>query len=1087
MKYEIMKCVDLYLVKKLKQVKILPFQSNDVYLIKLSSLDSFIKSYSKRISLFTRLYDTVHRLQWGTGPEETNILRKNGTTWEKAKAKKRTLTASDKKYVASLQGWQCAWCGNMLPARFEVDHIVQHAEGGTDDPENLQALCPNCHADKTEMDRQVDRMTKKMELSQEENEMRWGSKLDDVESQYNSPDDSMSLMDSVKNKKRKYPDSMDHFGRNGLVAQRGGRNSIGRGVLGRGNTGRVGGFGRGMDNRHTIRSTTPSSSITNFDHKNASKFLSQFQSQRLKSPEKDSESQEVIDQLVTTNSQHVNKNNDDDNIDIVDIGDNDNDYVNGTDNVINNVSKKHGILHGDIDIDDDMRMITEITKKYSKMEEDEERIRRYTFNSSMDESPPLPFGDDNNKRTRTELDKLSIDLENLNKDDNVVELGDDYDSWYADLNDENDVVLEDNDNHFMSTKNYTTSSTSDVLNNISTPKSTTTAKNAANSSITSSTTSSTTVSPKTSPTNSTSSTSKLKPKSTPTPSPSPSPFSTPSSTTPTTTSISNMEPVSDKPSDEHRKQTTNPKMFVFKKPITKSRSPGKSSITKSKSLQGNSSSSSSSSSSSWSPSSSTRNTILLLRKMQTKSIATVLHWLTQNSPVSPIVKPFNLKDFATVHFQKNLEDIYKKYVSKIPKNNTQDIRMSIDQDTSQQQDHDDGDGDNDDDAQDTVLTPNIMIESFNTMIDTVKDCINNSKHRKIDFPAPQFVHKNSRYRLPPFFWNSEKYIKKLESLLNDLKLPPLSLSSTTTPTTTTTTTEHKTSRLSLTSKIIGYIHQLNHGDNDDKSYYQLVTLRSKIQSILSENYPIDPPTTMTDNNNSLFFSPLAKKEITKESNMWFRIFEEICLYRLNSIENIKKKYNFTNKNTLEEEEVDEEVDEEEYEDEDGVKIGLLLTEGDGEDGLMEKEIHKQHYLNQSLFVTTTASTPRVESDYTRRAKKRRRLSYLSHEDIHQDDNNIMNNNNYNQKQTVFNTNNAFDGILDITINEDFMPVETEGISHTDEIEKNNNNNNNNDQYLQANKINNNNNRAKLISDILRQMKEEKSSIEKKGIDYQYVL
>ena len=31
----------------------------------------------------------------------------------------------------------------------ELDHIVPYANGGTDDYDNLQAICHDCHADKT--------------------------------------------------------------------------------------------------------------------------------------------------------------------------------------------------------------------------------------------------------------------------------------------------------------------------------------------------------------------------------------------------------------------------------------------------------------------------------------------------------------------------------------------------------------------------------------------------------------------------------------------------------------------------------------------------------------------------------------------------------------------------------------------------------------------------------------------------------------------------------------------------------------------------------------------------------------------------
>lgn len=40
-------------------------------------------------------------------------------------------------------------CENILPAAYEVDHAVPLFCGGTDSPDNLQALCNNCHAEKS--------------------------------------------------------------------------------------------------------------------------------------------------------------------------------------------------------------------------------------------------------------------------------------------------------------------------------------------------------------------------------------------------------------------------------------------------------------------------------------------------------------------------------------------------------------------------------------------------------------------------------------------------------------------------------------------------------------------------------------------------------------------------------------------------------------------------------------------------------------------------------------------------------------------------------------------------------------------------
>lgn len=38
---------------------------------------------------------------------------------------------------------------NGLTRADEVDHIVPKAQGGTDSPDNLQAICRTCHAEKT--------------------------------------------------------------------------------------------------------------------------------------------------------------------------------------------------------------------------------------------------------------------------------------------------------------------------------------------------------------------------------------------------------------------------------------------------------------------------------------------------------------------------------------------------------------------------------------------------------------------------------------------------------------------------------------------------------------------------------------------------------------------------------------------------------------------------------------------------------------------------------------------------------------------------------------------------------------------------
>lgn len=62
---------------------------------------------------------------------------------------KRSVSETKKKYIASQQGWVCGDCKVKLPAWFEVDHIKRLDRGGTNEINNLVALCRNCHGKKT--------------------------------------------------------------------------------------------------------------------------------------------------------------------------------------------------------------------------------------------------------------------------------------------------------------------------------------------------------------------------------------------------------------------------------------------------------------------------------------------------------------------------------------------------------------------------------------------------------------------------------------------------------------------------------------------------------------------------------------------------------------------------------------------------------------------------------------------------------------------------------------------------------------------------------------------------------------------------
>lgn len=69
---------------------------------------------------------------------------------------KRSVSEARKRAVAAQQDWRCAGCAEMLEATYEVDHVIELQDGGTNEIENLTALCRNCHGRKT-LDQRLNR------------------------------------------------------------------------------------------------------------------------------------------------------------------------------------------------------------------------------------------------------------------------------------------------------------------------------------------------------------------------------------------------------------------------------------------------------------------------------------------------------------------------------------------------------------------------------------------------------------------------------------------------------------------------------------------------------------------------------------------------------------------------------------------------------------------------------------------------------------------------------------------------------------------------------------------------------------------
>ena len=67
----------------------------------------------------------------------------------------RKVTATVKLQIGASQSWKCNSCHELLKSTFHIDHIIQICKGGTNHEDNLQALCVECHAQKTQLERQM--------------------------------------------------------------------------------------------------------------------------------------------------------------------------------------------------------------------------------------------------------------------------------------------------------------------------------------------------------------------------------------------------------------------------------------------------------------------------------------------------------------------------------------------------------------------------------------------------------------------------------------------------------------------------------------------------------------------------------------------------------------------------------------------------------------------------------------------------------------------------------------------------------------------------------------------------------------------
>ena len=93
------------------------------------------------------VYDFGARKVLPLSRNESKILTSGGAV--PGQKTKRSVSESKKKWVAAYQDWKCGSCRKTLPAWFEIDHRIRLEHGGSNQVDNLVALCRECHGKKT--------------------------------------------------------------------------------------------------------------------------------------------------------------------------------------------------------------------------------------------------------------------------------------------------------------------------------------------------------------------------------------------------------------------------------------------------------------------------------------------------------------------------------------------------------------------------------------------------------------------------------------------------------------------------------------------------------------------------------------------------------------------------------------------------------------------------------------------------------------------------------------------------------------------------------------------------------------------------
>jgi Zn finger protein HypA/HybF involved in hydrogenase expression len=87
-------------------------------------------------------------------------------------SRRRTASRKLRDVVLKKQRHACFDCKNVNP-NLEIDHIIPYAVGGLTELKNLQALCPNCHAQKSRNSNEGEKIRRAKQLKMARCELCW--------------------------------------------------------------------------------------------------------------------------------------------------------------------------------------------------------------------------------------------------------------------------------------------------------------------------------------------------------------------------------------------------------------------------------------------------------------------------------------------------------------------------------------------------------------------------------------------------------------------------------------------------------------------------------------------------------------------------------------------------------------------------------------------------------------------------------------------------------------------------------------------------------------------------------------------------